>query len=142
FALAKVLEDTSLAGVNVYIHPVMVAALALVARIIQISVLPRNLSEVLLVAPRRPLSANLDETLSRIANRHGFLEYSRHLPNIGRRYEVEVTIFVPRHGDWGIHRQAHIRQALWDELGYALGNDPSLSLCLTSESRLFSPPTY
>ncbi|MDA1381983.1 hypothetical protein PCI56_26135 [Plesiomonas shigelloides subsp. oncorhynchi] len=79
----------------------MVAALALVAMFIPISVLRRNLSEVLLVAPRSPLSAHLDETLSRIANRHGFIEYSSHLAKIGRRYEVEVNILVPRDGDWG-----------------------------------------
>lgn len=135
FALAKVLEGSSLAWVNVYIDSVMVAALALVAMFIPISVLRRNLSEVLLVAPRSPLSAHLDETLSRIANRHGFIEYSSHLAKIGRRYEVEVNILVPRDGDWGIHRQDHIRKELWDELGDELGNDPWLSLCFTSESR-------
>ncbi|MGL5102508.1 MAG: cation diffusion facilitator family transporter [Plesiomonas sp.] len=135
FCIAKLLEPTQFAWMNLYIDSVMVLVLALVAMLIPINVLRRNLREVLLVAPRSSLSDHLDQTLSHIATRHGFIEYSSHLAKIGRRYEVEVNILVPREGDWGIHRQDNIRAELWAELGDELGSDPWLSLCFTSETR-------
>ncbi|RXJ73703.1 cation transporter [Veronia nyctiphanis] len=119
---------------NNYIDPILVSALSLAAAMLPVSVLRRNLKEVLLITPNNKAKKRVDRTLLNIAEHHDFKDYSCHFVKVGRRYDLEVNILIDDPDEWPIERQDQIREVINSSIVRLIG-DTWLSVSFTAKSK-------
>ncbi|PSW20280.1 cation transporter [Photobacterium sanctipauli] len=134
FVGVMVLDHYGYSQWNRYVDPILVSTLALAAAALPISVLRRNLREVLLVAPNDKTQKNVDRVIAKLSKQYHFDDYTHHFAKTGRQYDLEVNILVKDDDYWTTKRQDQIRQILWDALSDELG-DTWLSVTFTGQAR-------
>ncbi|MGF1681533.1 cation diffusion facilitator family transporter [Photobacterium minamisatsumaniensis] len=134
FVIVMILDHYGYSQWNSYIDPILVSTLALAAVALPISVLRRNLREVLLVAPNDSVQKKVDRVIAKISKQYHFDGYTHHFAKTGRQYDLEVNILVKDGEFWTTKRQDQIRGLLWDSLADELG-DTWLSVTFTGQEK-------
>ncbi|GHA33831.1 cation diffusion facilitator family transporter [Photobacterium aphoticum] len=134
FVVVMILDDMGYSQWNRYVDPILVSTLSLAALVLPITVLRRNLKEVLLVAPQDDAQENVDRVIAKLSKQYHFEDYTHHFAKTGRQYDLEVNILVRDDDFWTTKRQDHIRQVLWEALAEELG-DTWLSVSFTGQAR-------
>ncbi|MGF1687327.1 cation diffusion facilitator family transporter [Photobacterium japonica] len=134
FVAVMILDDMGYSQWNRYVDPILVSTLSLAAVVLPITVLRRNLKEVLLVAPQDDAQDNVDRVIAKLSKQYHFEDYTHHFAKTGRQYDLEVNILVKDDDFWTTKRQDHIRQVLWESLSEELG-DTWLSVSFTGQAR-------
>ncbi|MGF1723685.1 cation diffusion facilitator family transporter [Photobacterium nomapromontoriensis] len=134
FVVVMIMDHLGYSQWNRYVDPILVSALSLAALVLPITVLRRNLKEVLLVAPQDDVQQNVDRVIAKLSKQYHFDDYSHHFAKTGRQYDLEVNILVKDDSFWTTKRQDHIRQLLWESLSDELG-DTWLSVSFTGQAR-------
>ncbi|WP_254463090.1 cation diffusion facilitator family transporter [Photobacterium ganghwense] len=134
FLLVMALDSLGYSQWNRYVDPILVSALSLAAAVLPITVLRRNLKEVLLVAPQDGVQKKVDRVIEKLAEDYHFEDYTHHFAKTGRQYDLEVNILVKDEKYWTTTRQDQVRQVLWDALHEQLG-DTWLSVTFTGQAR-------
>lgn len=119
---------------NTYIDGILVSFLAVFIALLPLSVLRRNVKEVLLIAPKNKTYQRLEKNLAHIANKHQFADYSCHFAKTGRQYDLEINILVTEQHKWPLEKQDNIREIIHDKLVKPLG-DTWLSISFTSNKK-------
>ncbi|ODA29766.1 cation diffusion facilitator family transporter [Veronia pacifica] len=134
FMLVALLSWLGFSDWNRYVDPILVSSLALVAAMLPISVLRKNLKEVLLITPNNKVKHGVDSTLKKIAEHHQFSDYSSHFVKSGRRYDLEINILIDNPEQWPLERQDQIREVIDNTIVRRLGNT-WLSVSFTAKSK-------
>lgn len=134
FVVVMIMDNLGYSQWNRYVDPILVSTLSLAALVLPITVLRRNLKEVLLVAPQDDVQQNVDRVIAKLSKQYHFDDYSHHFAKTGRQYDLEVNILVKDDDFWTTKRQDHIRQLLWESLSDELG-DTWLSVSFTGQAR-------
>ncbi|KLV05404.1 cation diffusion facilitator family transporter [Photobacterium aquae] len=134
FVLVMIMDQFGYSQWNRYVDPILVSTLSLAAAVLPISVLRRNLKEVLLVAPQDDVQENVDRVIEKLSKQYHFEDYTHHLAKTGRQYDLEVNILVRDDNFWTTKRQDQVRQVLWESLSEQLG-DAWLSVSFTGQAR-------
>jgi len=119
-----------------YADPVMVAAMALLAIPLPLSVLRGSLREVLLMSDVEDEAARrLEAVMEAIRREHDILRYVHHVVKSGRTRFIELDIVVgPNFALQTIAEQDRLRERIWRAMGMPL-DEAWLSICLTGDSR-------
>ena len=99
-----------------------------------LSILKRNLKEILRVAPQDVMAQRVSEALKQIESEKGVITCHSHLAKFGRRYELEVNILVSEHHDWRVSQQDAIRDRLLKNLHSQIDH-LWLSVCFTQQEK-------
>jgi cation diffusion facilitator family transporter len=119
-----------------YADPVMVAAMALLAIPLPLSVLRRSLREVLLMSDvEDEVARRLEAVMEAIRREHDILRYVHHVVKSGRTRFIELDIVVgPDFALQTIAEQDRLRERIWRAMGMPL-DEAWLSICLTGDPR-------
>jgi len=119
-----------------YADPVMVAAMALLAIPLPLSVLRRSLREVLLMSDVEDEAARrLEAVMEAIRREHDILRYVHHVVKSGRTRFIELDIVVGANfALQTIAEQDRLRERIWRAMGMPL-DEAWLSICLTGDPR-------
>lgn len=93
FILGKYMEGTSWAPYVIYVDPALVSLLSVCAMVIPISVLRRNLSEVLLVAPPE-VDTHIRKRVMEVLLPYKVRTIGTHVAKMGRHFDIEVNVYV------------------------------------------------
>jgi cation diffusion facilitator family transporter len=119
-----------------YADPVMVAAMALLAIPLPLSVLRRSLREVLLMSDvEDEVARRLEAVMEAIRREHDILRYVHHVVKSGRTRFIELDIVVGANfALQTIAEQDRLRERIWRAMGMPL-DEAWLSICLTGDPR-------
>ncbi|MCQ1059614.1 cation diffusion facilitator family transporter [Photobacterium sp. DNB23_23_1] len=134
FIAVMILDHHGYSQWNRYVDPILVSALSLAAVVLPITVLRRNIREVLLVAPQDDVQDNVARVIAKLSKQYHFDDYTHHFAKTGRQYDLEVNILVKDDTYWTTKRQDQIRLILWEALSDELG-DTWLSVSFTGQAR-------
>jgi len=134
FGLAWAGGGTRYAGLTPYIDPIVLATLSLAFVPVPLRTLRRAVSEVLLVTPSA-LDNAVRSAMDRVAEQHGFLDYSSYAAKVGRGRFIEIHVLVPPEQSLGTVAQV---DTVRSEIALALdaqGPDDWLTVDFTSDRR-------
>lgn len=138
FLLAWWLQHTQWAWLSVYVDPLLLVLLAVAMFPMALEIMMPSFREVLGMAPE-PLDARVQEKVSAIVKRYGFIGYETYVEQHGRGRFIEIHILVP--DDYRVESLTTldvIRQELADALG-----KPSphrwLTISFTCDEKWMSP---
>ena len=138
FLLAWWLQHTQWARLSVYVDPLLLVLLALATFPMAIEILMPSFREVLGMAPE-PLDQRVQEKVTAIVKRYGFLSYETYVEQHGRGRFIEIHILVPEAQDV---RSVRALDVIRQELADAIGK-PSphrwLTITFTCDEKWMSP---
>lgn len=134
FVFVVLLDKLGYSQWNSYVDPILVSALAIAASTLPISVLRKNLKEVLLITPDNKTKRRVEKSIEQIAERYQFADYSCHFVKTGRRYDLEINILIDESNHWPLERQDFVRQVIHDKIVRRLG-ETWLSVSFTTKEK-------
>ncbi|HIF9164342.1 TPA: cation diffusion facilitator family transporter [Photobacterium damselae] len=134
FVAVMIFDSLGYSQWNRYVDPILVSTLAIAASVLPISVLRRNVKEVLLVAPQDEVQTHVDTVIAELSETYNFDDYTHHLAKTGRQYDLEVNILIKDDKQWSMKRQDLVRQKIWEKLKDDLGN-AWFSVSFTTQER-------
>lgn len=121
FLGAMLLKGTAYDDFIPFIDPSLTVLLALLASILPIKVIIKNIKEVLLVSPIQT-NERIQEALEDIIAEYHFTDYSCHFAKTGRQYDLEINFLVANPNYWSIEQQDALRQVIHNRVVKNLGN--------------------
>ncbi len=136
FAVLPLLAEPARGVWARYADPVMVAAMALLAIPLPLSVLRRSLREVLVMNDAGDeVARRLEAVMETIRSEFDIARYVHHVVKTGRTRFIELDIVVgPNFALQTIAEQDRLRERIWRSLGLKM-DEAWLSICLTGDSR-------
>lgn len=133
FIIALLLAPTRFGKFVPYIDPILTMILAVIASIVPLNIVRKNIQEVLLVSPD-DINRRLRDWLGELARVYDFADYSCHFAKSGRQYDIEINILVTDNERWTLDAQDAVRAVIERELSEQLG-EVWLSVSFTRQAK-------